>query len=168
MNDLRYAPRMLWKSPGFTAVAVLSLALGIGANTTVFCWVQNVLLRPLAGVSRGEELVVLTATHGRAVFDTVSLPDLRDYAGLRNVFAGVIGSQITPASLNIDGKAEWVYGQIVTANYFDVLGVRPVRGRTFTADEDQKPGGNPVLVISYGYWQRRFGGSPPRWGGSWN
>jgi predicted permease len=160
MNDLRYALRMLCKSPGFTAVAVLSLALGIGANTTVFCWIQNVLLRPLQGVAKCEQMVVLTTTHGAATYDTVSLPDLKDYAQLTDVFAGIIGSQITPACVTLDGKPGWAYGQITTANYFDVLGVKPVIGRTFLPDEDQQPGGNTVLVISYGYWQRRFGGNP--------
>lgn len=158
MNDIRYALRLLWKAPGFTAVAVLSLALGIGANTTVFCWIQKVLLQPLSGVRRGAEIVALTTTHGTAVYDTVSLPDIKDYATLTNVFAGIIGSQITPASVTIDRRPEWAYGQIVTANFFEVLGVKPLLGRTFRTDEDIKPGGNPVLVLSYGYWQRRFGG----------
>ncbi len=160
MNDLRYALRILLKSPGFTAVAVLSLALGIGANTTVFCWIQNVLLRPLSGVVQCERLVVLTTTHGTAMYDTVSLPNLRDYDRLKEIFAGVIGSQITPACLTLNEKAEWVFGQIATANFFDVLGVKPVAGRLFLPDEDKKPGGNPILVLSHGYWQRRFGGNP--------
>jgi putative ABC transport system permease protein len=160
MNDLRYALRMLLKSPAFTAVAVLSLGLGIGANTTVFCWIQNMLWRPLSGVAQCERLVVLTSTHGAATYDTVSLPDLKDYTQLKEVFAGIIGSQVTPACISVDGHSEWAYGQIATANFFDVLGVKPLLGRTFLADEDQKPGGNTVLVISYGYWQRRFGGNP--------
>jgi len=158
LKDLRYALRMLLKNPGFTAVAVLSLALGIGANTTVFCWIQNVLLRPLPGVAKVEEIVALTTTHGAAMYDTVSLPDLRDYDKLTNVFAGIIGSQITPACLRVNDQPEWMYGQIATANFFEVLGVRPVLGRTFLPEEDQKPGGNPVLVLSHGYWLRRFAG----------
>jgi predicted permease len=160
MNDLRYAFRMLLKSPGFTAVAILSLAFGIGANTTVFCWIQHVLLRPIAGVTRCEELVALTTGHGAASYDTVSLPDIKDYAQLKDIFVGIIGSQVTPACVTIDGKPQWIYGQIATANFFDVLGVRPLIGRTFLPDEDQQPGGNTVLVISYGYWLRRFGGNP--------
>jgi predicted permease len=159
MNDLRYALRMLFKSPGFTAVAVLSLGLGIGANTTVFCWIENVLLRPLSGVKNCEQLVALTATHGAVTYDTVSLPDIKDYAQLTEVFSGIIGSQITPVCISLDGKPSWAYGQIATANFFDLLGVQPILGRTFLPSEDQQPGGNTVLVISYGYWQRRFGGN---------
>lgn len=160
MNDLRYAWRMLLKNPGFTAVAVLSLALGIGANTTVFCWIQNILLRPLPGVAKPEHLVVVTTTHGATQWDTVSLPDLKDCRELRDVFAGIIGSQITPACLTLNGKARWIYGQIATANFFDVLGVKTALGRTFLPEEDQKPGANPVLVLSYGFWQGHFGGDP--------
>lgn len=158
MNDIKFALRLLWKSPAFTAVAVLSLALGIGANSTVFCWIQEVLLRPLPGVARAEQMAVLCTTHGADQWDTVSRPDLRDYARLTNVFAGIIGSQVTPACLTVNQKAEWMYGQIATANFFDVLGVRAMHGRTFVAEEDLRPGGAPVLVLSEGYWRRRFGG----------
>jgi predicted permease len=158
MNDLRFALRQLLKHPGFTAVAVLSLAIGIGANATVYCWVQEALLRPLPGVDQGHRMVVLCSTHGDRLMDTVSRPDLRDYATLTNVFAGAIGSQITPACLTVDGQPQWVYGQIVTANFFDVLGVKPLLGRTFIAEEDLRPGGAPVLVLSEGFWRRRFGG----------
>jgi len=156
INELRFAFRVLLKNPGFTLVAILSLALGIGANTTVFCWMKNMVLRPLPGVVQPEQMVVLTTTHGQAMYDTVSLPDLKDLAGLSNVFAGVIGSQVTPACLTAGDKVEWIYGQITTANFFDALGVKPWLGRTFLPDEDQKPGGNPVLVLSHGFWQRRF------------
>jgi predicted permease len=160
MTDLKFAIRQLLKNPGFTAVAVLSLALGIGANTTVFCWLQRVVLRPISGVSAPERLVALTTVHGTAMYDTVSLPDLKDYAGLKDTFAGIVGSQITPACLSLQGRPEWIFAQIATANYFEVLGVKPVLGRTFLPDEDQKPGGNPVLVLSHGFWQRRFAGDP--------
>jgi predicted permease len=157
MNDLRYAFRMLLKNPGFTAIAALSLALGIGANATVFCWIDAVLLRPLSGVPKGEEMVVLTTTHGQVMMDTVSLPDLKDYRQLKDVFAGIIGSQLTPASFTIYNKPEWAYGEITTADFFDVLGIKPIAGRTFLPDEDQKPGGNPVLVLSETFWRNRFG-----------
>jgi len=160
LNEIRFAFRLLLKSPGFTAVAVLSLGLGIGATTTVFAWIQSVLLRPIPGVGRPEQLVVLTTTFGKTQWDTLSLPDLRDYAGLTNTFAGIVGSQITPACLSVGGQPQWVYGQIATANFFDALGVKPILGRTFVAEEDLRPGGAPVLVLSEGFWRRRFGGDP--------
>ncbi len=160
MHDLRFAVRQLLKSPGFTAIAVLSLALGIGATTTVFCWIQGILLNPLPGVERPGEMVVLTTSHADQMWDTVSLPDLKDYAREKQVFAGIIGSQVTPACLTLDRRSVWIYGQIATANFFEVLGVRPILGRTFLPDEDQKPGGNPVMVLSELCWRRVFGASP--------
>jgi predicted permease len=160
MNDLRFALRQLGRSPAFTLVATLSLALGIGTNSVVFCWVQETLLRPLPGVAQAERMVALCTTHGSESWDTVSLPDLKDYAQLTNVFAGIIGSQVTPACLTINEQAEWAYGQIVTANFFALLGVQPLLGRTFMAEEDLLPGGAPVLVLSETFWQRRFGGDP--------
>jgi hypothetical protein len=110
IRDVRYGARLLMKSPGFTAVAVLSLALGIGANTTVFCWVQNRLLRPLPGVHDSDRMVVLVSAHGPKVWDTVSYPDLLDYGTLTGVFSGVVGSQITPACMRVENVAEWIYG----------------------------------------------------------
>ena len=160
MNDLRFALRQLFKTPGFTLVAVLSLALGIGANTTVLTWIENLVLRPLPGVAAQQDLVVVTTSQSGRMWDTVSLPDLRDIAAQKEIFAGVAGSQQTPASFTADGRNEWLYGQIVTAGFFDVLGVKPLVGRTFRPDEDLKPGGHPVLVISEQLWRRRFNASP--------
>jgi predicted permease len=160
LSDLKFALRQLAASPGFTAVAVLSLALGIGANTTVLCWVENILLRPLPGVGRQDELVVITTSYGERMWDTVSLPDLRDAAALTDVFAGITGSQQTPACLTVDRQSAWHYGQIVTANFFEMLGVKPILGRTFLPEEDQKPGGHPVLVISEHLWRVRFDADP--------
>jgi predicted permease len=157
-HDLRFAVRQLVKRPGFVAVVVLSLALGIGANTTVFCWMQNMLLRPIPGVTRPEQLVVVTTIHGSVSYDGASRPNITDLAGLTNIVSGVIGSQVTPACLTFNDRKQWIYGQIVTANFFDVLGVRPQLGRGFLAEEDLKPGGNPVLVLSHGFWQRQFAG----------
>lgn len=160
MNDLRFALRQLLKSPGFSAVVILTLVLGIGSTTTVFCWIQSVLLRPFPGVGDPGRLVVLCSTIGRRPIDTVSYPNVKDYATLTNTFAGVIASQMTPACLTIDGQPEWIYGQITTANFFDVLAVRPALGRFFLPDEERARSSAPVLVISHGLWQRRFGGDP--------
>jgi predicted permease len=160
MHDLRFAFRQLAKSPGFTAIASLSLALGIGALTTVFCWIHGVLLNPLPGVDRPEQMVVLTTSHAQQMWDTCSLPDIKDYREQKDVFAGIIGSQVTPACLTLGQRSVWMYGQVATANFFDVLRVQPLLGRTFLPDEDQKPGGNAVLVLSERAWKRVFQGSP--------
>jgi predicted permease len=155
--DAAYAWRGLKRAPGSSAAAVLSLALGIGATTTVICWMQNVLWRPLPGVADQDRVVVVVGNQGGG---GVSLADLRDIGGLDRVFVGAAATQITPASLEVDDRTEWTYGQVATANYFDLLGVRPILGRTFLPDEDRHPGGDRVLVIGESYWRRRFGGDP--------
>jgi predicted permease len=110
-------------------------------------------------VADERRVVALTTTHGLAMYDTVSYADLKDYRALKDIFVGVIGSQETPTSLTISGKPVWAFAEITTADYFDVLGVKPLLGRTFLPDEDQQPGGNPVLVLSEGFWRRVFGGN---------
>jgi predicted permease len=157
MDDLKFACRQLLKHPGFTAVVVLSLALGIGANATVLCWLRHLVLRPLPGVDRQEDLVVFVSSRGGG---GVSVPDLQDLLALTNLVAGGVASQTTPASLTVEQHTEWVEGQVVGANFFDVLGVQPLLGRTFAADEDRKVGGNPVLVISERLWRRRLNADP--------
>jgi predicted permease len=159
-SDLTFALRMVRKNPGFTAVVVLSLALGIGAVTMVFSWIESVLLSPLPGVANQGEMVVLTSTHGEQMFDTVSLPDIKDLAGLKDVFSGVVGSQVTPACMTVNGHPFWVYGQIAVSNYFETLGVRPLHGRTFAVDDNDTAGAQPVLVLSEGCWRRRFNADP--------
>ncbi|MBI2510434.1 MAG: ABC transporter permease [Opitutae bacterium] len=157
MQDFRYALRSLAKSPGFTAVVVLSLALGIGANTTVLSWVRQVLLRPIPGVAAPSGFVALVSNQGGG---NVSNLDLRDFAALDRVFFGGVATQISPASLLVDGTPQWIFGQLAPANFFDLLGVRPLHGRTFLPDEDQRPGGNPVLVIRETLWRRAFNADP--------
>lgn len=154
LADLRYALRALAKAPGFTAVVVLSLALGIGATTTVLSWVRQVLWRPFPGVAEQSRFVTLVSNQGGG---NVSNLDLRDFAALDGVFTGGVATQISPASLLIDGTPQWTFGQIVPANFFAFLGVRPILGRTFLPNEDKLPGGNPVLVIRETLWRRAFG-----------
>jgi predicted permease len=157
VKDLRYAARMLAKNPGFTATIVLSLAIGIGANTTVFCWIQHILFHPVPGAVRQERLAALVSNQGGG---NISLPDARDFGALTQIFAGVAATQISPASLTADRQTEWIFGQVATANFFELLGVKPILGRTFMPDEDLKPGGNPVMVIGEALWRRRFGADP--------
>jgi predicted permease len=157
LQDLRFALRQFAKSPGFTAVAVLSLALGIGAAATVLCWTRQLVERPLPGVARPGELAVLVSNQGGGC---VSLPDLRDCVEQGGVFTGALASMPTPATLTVDNQAEWIGAQIISANAFELLGVKPLLGRTFLPDEDQKPGGHPVLVISERLWRRKFNADP--------
>ena len=157
LADLRFALRQLAKAPGFTVAVVLSLALGIGANATVLCWIENLLWRPLPGVTRQEQIVVFVSPQGGG---NVSLPDLRDFGGLNPVFAGTAATMPTPGFLRIADREEWVYGEITSANFFSLLGVRPLLGRTFRPDEDRKPGGDNVLVISEALWRHGFAADP--------
>ncbi len=157
VKDLRYAVRLLEKNLGFTVTVVLSLAIGIGATTTVFCWIKNILLSPVPGAVRQEQLAALVSSQGGG---NISLLDARDFEALKQIFVGVAASQISPASLTADNQTDWIFGQVATANFFELLGVRPILGRTFLSDEDLKPGGNPVIVIGETLWRRRFGADP--------
>ncbi len=158
-QDLRYAVRMLSKSPAFTAIAVLSLALGIGANTSIFSFVNAVLLRPLP-VAEPERLVSVFSSRRANPYDVSSYPDYVDYRDKNEVFSGITAFSSAAVSLNSDDQTEALPGLIVTGNYFDVLGVRAAMGRTFLPEEDRTPGAHPVAIISHGLWQRRFAGDP--------
>jgi hypothetical protein len=147
-QDARYAVRTLIKTPAFTIVVVLTLALGIGANTAIFSLTDQVLLRMLPVKSPGQ-LVVLDgpgAFTGRTFNSgTFSYPMYRDFRDQSTVFDGVIARFPAPLTLLANGQAERVSGELVTGNYFDVLGVRAHIGRTFTQDDDRTPGGCAAL-----------------------
>jgi predicted permease len=163
-QDLRGGLRMLKKSPGFTFVAVLSLALGIGANTAIFTIINAVFLHPLPveEPSRLAEMftrdTLTVDTNVNFQLTPTSLPNYEDYRDQNNVFSGL--AVVTfPIPLNWGGQAEpqQLNAMLVSSNFFDVLGVKPYRGRTFIADGDKKIGGNPEVVLSYSLWARRFG-----------
>jgi predicted permease len=156
LQDLRYALRMLRKTPGFTVVAVITLALGIAANTTIFSWVNATLLNPIPGVSRPSDMVAVEM--GRA--GSFSYPDFLDLRERSKSFAGLTAFAFAPASLTGDDKPERIWATMVTANYFEVLGVKPALGRGFLRGEDKLPDGAPVAVISDRLWRRRFGADP--------
>ncbi len=160
LQDIRFGFRTLLKNPGLTGIAVLSLALGIGANTTIFSWVQAVLLRPLPGVSDPDSLVVLATKSPSGSPISCSYPDFVDFRDHNEVFSGVTTFDMQAMSLSDGGRAERVYGAIVSGNYFDVLGVAASPGRTFLPEEDRDPGSHAVAVISHGLWQRRFNSDP--------
>src|SRR5580700_7166788 len=160
LQDLTYGLRMLRKDPGFTAVAILTLALGIGANSTIFSWINSTLLNPLPGVSRTGDLYALTSGGTAQSPHIFSYPDFSDLRNRTQSFSGIFASSIYPMDLAGDGNPERTWGTLVSANYFDVLNVRPILGRGFLPAEDEKPGGAPVAVISYRLWQTHFGGMP--------
>jgi predicted permease len=162
-QDLRYGWRVLRQRPGFTLVAVLTLTLGIGANTAIFTWLKAVLLHPLPGVAASHRLVtlhsVLTRSDQRAI--PVSYPDYQDYRDRNEVFSGLAAFNLQTFNLfDSAGQPERVWGSLVSGNYFAVLGARAARGRTFTPEEDRAPGAHPVVVISHRLWQRRFAADP--------
>ena len=154
IKDLRYAIRGALKRPGFTAIAVLTLALGIGGNTAIFSAINATLLR-LPPVSDPDRLVYVFNGPAGSVF---SYPDYTAFRDQNNVFDGLIAWGGITASLNSNDQTDLVAGAIVTGNFFDVLGVRAQLGRVISAEDDKTPGGHPVAVISHGLWQRRFGG----------
>jgi len=163
-QDLRYALRVLRKSPGFAIVAILTLALGIGANTTIFTVVNAVLLRPLP-VQDPERLVAVMGTDARnstkqQQFLPMSYLNYQDYRDKNEVFNGMAALTGTGVALSGNGLPEQLNGLLVSGNYFDVLGVHAALGNTFDAEQDKKQGGYPVVVISNGLWVRRFGADP--------
>ncbi len=158
--DIRYALRGLCRSPGFAAVAVLTLALGIGVNGSIFSLVNAVLLRPLA-VDRPERLVdIYGHTATSSTHDSNSYPNYLDYRTQTQTLSGVVGYSNFFANLSIEGSSELVAGELVTDNYFPVLGVRPVIGRAFLPEEFSAASAFPVAVLSHGFWQTRFAGDP--------
>jgi predicted permease len=157
--DLRYGLRIAVKSPGFAAAAVLSMAIGIGANTAIFSLVNSVLLKPLP-VRDPEALVLLAvSSDDSGLGSSFPYPFYRDLRQANEALSGVLASASMAPSLETDGPAEQVDGELVSGNYFEVLGVQPHLGRLFT-DLDERAEVNRVVVLSYGYWQRRFGGDP--------
>ncbi|HET9399749.1 MAG TPA: ABC transporter permease [Candidatus Acidoferrales bacterium] len=161
VRDFRYGFRMLRRTPGFSALAVLCLTLGIGANAAVFSWVEGILLRPFPAVPVQDRLVAMASTmRGQSGHDDVSWPDFQDFARNCNLVESFIAEHIIPATLSIGDRAESVLGSVVSANYFDALGVHPFLGRGFTPAEDAGDGGHPVVVISYNLWQQYFHGDP--------
>jgi len=159
LRDIRYGIRSLLKRPGFTAVTIIILALGIGANTTVFSLMDAVLLRSLPVRNANEIVEIATRTTGGGLHPDFSYPL---YAAMResnSELAGMIAYADSSFGLSAGDQTERLRGEYVSANYFDVLGVRPSTGFTFTRD-DERPGAQQVAVISYALWNRRFGGDP--------
>jgi len=159
--DLRVGVRMLWRSPGFSVLAILCLTLGIGANAAVFSWIEGLLFRPYPAVVHQERLLALSGTSkGETGATALSWPDFLDLEKNSTLLDAIFVSKITGTTLSIGDRAERTIGSIVSANYFDAIGVHPVLGRGFELGEDVGRSAHPVTVISYQLWQGRFKGDP--------
>ncbi len=160
LNDLCYGGKMLWKSKGVTFVAMVSLAIGIGANSAIFSIVNSLLLRPRP-VAMPEQLVELYSGDQENPYQTSSYPSYLDFRERNEVFTGLAAYSIRQFKLGGGtNQVEQIWGETVSGNYFEVIGVPAYRGRTFIAEEDVVPNRNPVVVIGHSLWERRFNSDP--------
>ena len=159
LNDVRYGAKMLWKSKGVTMVAIVSLTIGIGANSAIFSLVNSILFRPRS-VNKPEQLVELFVGEASHPYETTSYPSYLELRDRNDVFTGLAAYSPQQFKLGGDNEVEEIIGEAVSGNYFDVLGIVPQRGRTFSPDEDLVPRRNPVAVVGYNLWQRRFNSDP--------
>jgi len=155
-QDLRYGFRVLAKSPAFSLIAILTLALGIGANTAIFSVVNGVLLNPLP-FRQPEQLVSMFQKIKNFDNGSISYPNFKDWQRMNTTFAGMAAYRSVGFNLSGNGEPERVRGEMISAGFFEIIGVNPVLGRTFTIDEDHI-GANPTVMITEGLWQRKFGG----------
>ena len=162
LNDIRYALRLLKRSPLFTLTAALSLAIGIGANTTIFSIASALLLRPLPGLSDPSRLVDIGRTQDGNGFDNSSYPNFRDYRERQKTLTDVYAFRGDPQPMSLvttGNDAVRIYGSVVSANYFTILGVRPLLGRMLQDSDDAPKSSHSVVVLSYDLWRRTFGGN---------
>src|SRR6266542_3187858 len=163
LQDLRYSLRSLRKSPVFLSVAVLSLALGIGANTAIFTLINQLILQPLP-VKNPEQLVMLAGRGkhygGNNGPDRISYPMYQEIRDKNQVFSGMFGTYPVTVSASFNGATELIGADFVSGNYFPVLGIGAAAGRVFNASDDLIQGGHPLAVLSHGYWRTRFASDP--------
>ena len=158
-HDIRHGWRLMVRRPTSTIVAVLALGIGIGANLTVFSWLDTMVRQPLHGVAHADRFVALNGTTGTRRDLAVSYPDVLGFREHRPAaIEDVIAYSLVPLNMRTDDNPQRVWGQLVTGNFFDVLEVRALLGRTFLPEEDSTPGGHPVVVLSHRFWQRQFHG----------
>jgi predicted permease len=159
VRDLRHALRAIARMPALAAVIIVSLGAGIGVNTVVFSWLQAIVFKPLAGVSNGAAFHLLEAKTETGIYTGISWLEYRDLRESLLTFQDPIAFRMIPLYVGDTGRVERAYGQLVSGNYFSALGLRPARGRFLRPEEAVTPGRDPVAVISYDFWQERFGGA---------
>src|SRR5438552_2405983 len=161
LQDLRFGARMLFRNPGFSALAILCLTLGIGTNAAVFSWIEGILIRPYPLVAHQDRMFALNATtRGTPGYTGLSYPEFLDYEKSSTLFESFIVDRIMGTTLSVGDRAERASGGIVSVNYFDALGVRPMLGRGFRPEEGTGRNAYPVTVISYLTWKDRYKGDP--------
>ncbi len=160
LGDLRNAGRTIRRMPGLAAVIVVSLAIGIGVNTTILSWIQMILFQPLPGVSGAANFLLVEPRTERGGYPGASWLEYRDLQTQVPALRDLVASQMVPFNVGEPGKTERTFGQLVSGNYFSALGLKPAIGRFFRPQEAERPGTEPVIVISYDYWQTRFRGAP--------
>src|ERR1700724_773224 len=161
VQDIRFGARMLWRSPGFSILAILCLTLGIGTNAAALSWIEGILIRPYPLVAHQDRMFAfIGTTRGVEGHNGPSYPDFLDFEKNSTLFESFIVDRIMGTSLSVGDRAEWASGGIVSANYFDALGVRPILGRGFRPEEGTGRNAHPVTVISYMTWKNRYKGDP--------
>ncbi len=161
VQDVRFGARMLVRTPGFSLLAILCLMLGIGTNAAVLSWIEGILIRPYPLVAHQERMFALNATtRGVTGFTGLSYPEFLDYEKNSTLFESFIVDRIMGTTLSVGDRAERASGGIVSANYFDALGVKPILGRGFRPDEGIGRNAHPVTVISYHTWKDRYNFDP--------
>ena len=161
VQDVRFGARMLWRSRAFSFLAILCLTLGIGTNAAVLSWVEGILIRPYPAVAHQDRMFAFNATtRGEQGYTGLSYPDFLDYEKNSTLFESFIVDRIIGTTLSVGDRAERAAGAIVSANYFDALGVRPILGRGFRPEEGTGRNAHPVTVIGYKTWKDRYGGDP--------
>src|SRR6266478_6448619 len=161
LQDLRFGMRMLFRSPGFAILAILCLTLGIGTNAAALSWIEGILIRPYPLVAHQDRMFALNATiRGTEGYKGLSYPDFLDFQKNSTLFESFIVDKIMGTTLSVGDRAERAVGGIVSANYFDALGVRPIMGRGFKSEEGEGRNAHPVTVISYQTWKDRYKGDP--------
>src|SRR5438067_6713732 len=161
LQDVRFGARMLLRTPGFSLLVILCLTLGIGTNAAVLSWIEGILIRPYPLVAHQDRMFALAGTTRGADGNTgLSYPDFLDLQKNSTLFESFIVDRITGTSLSVGDRAERASGAIVTANYFDALGVKLFLGRGFRPEEGEGRNAHPVTVIGYRTWKDRYGGDP--------
>jgi len=160
LGDLRNAGRSISRMPGLAAVIIVSLAIGIGVNTTIFSWIQMILFEPMPAVSGAANFLLVEPRTETGGYPGVSWLEYRDVQAQVPALREIVASQMVPLNVGERGQTERTHGQLVSGNFFSALGLKPALGRFFRPEEAERPGTEPVLVISYDYWQTRFRGAP--------